>query len=122
MSRTATIVERERGDAVCERCLIARGPWTRLKGLLGRRELSSEEGLLLQPTSSVHTCFMRFAIDAVFLDRSLTVIDVVPDLRRWRIAGRRGARAVLELKAGECERRGLRPGDRLAILAASRQA
>jgi uncharacterized membrane protein (UPF0127 family) len=119
MSRRARIVDRERGHAICERCLVARGPWTRLKGLLGRRELSSEEGLLLRPTSSIHTCFMRFAIDVVFLDRSFTVIDVMPDLGCWRMAGRRGARAVLELKAGECERRGLQPGDRLAILAAS---
>jgi uncharacterized membrane protein (UPF0127 family) len=65
---------------------------------------------------------MRFAIDAVFLDESLGVLDVVPDLGRWRIAARRGARAVLELKAGECERRGIRPGDGLAILDASRPA
>jgi uncharacterized membrane protein (UPF0127 family) len=116
MSAMGTIVDTRRGRVVCERCVVARNPWTRLKGLLGSRELSSQEGLLLRPTSSIHTCFMRFAIDAVFLDRSLTVIDVVPGMGRWRIAARRGARAVLELRAGECERRGIRPGDRLSVI------
>ncbi len=115
------VVERERGQVVCERCLVAANPWTRLKGLLGRRELSSEEGLLLRPAAAIHTWFMRFPIDAVFLDRNLTVLEVVPRLGRWRTAGRRGARAVLELRAGECERRGIGPGDRLVVLDASRQ-
>ena len=59
--------------------------------------------------------FMRFAIDAVFLDRDLRVVDVIPNLRPWRIAGRRGARAVLELPAGEASRRGIRPGERLVL-------
>jgi hypothetical protein len=120
MSGGETIVDRERGHVVCERCVVARDPFTRLKGLLGRRELPSEEGLLLQPTAAIHTWFMRFPIDAVFLNRSLTVLEVVPDLGRWRMAAHRGARAVLELRAGECERRGIRPGDRLAVLDPSR--
>jgi uncharacterized membrane protein (UPF0127 family) len=115
MSGEATLVDHRRGVVVCERCVVAADPWHRLKGLLGRREISSEEGLLLRPAAAIHTCFMRFPIDAVFLDRSLTVLSVVPALGRWRTARRRGARAVLELKAGECERRGINPGDRLAV-------
>ena len=59
--------------------------------------------------------FMRFAIDAVFLDRDGVVLDVVAGLRPWRMATRRGARAVLELAAGECERRGVRAGERLEV-------
>jgi uncharacterized protein len=58
---------------------------------------------------------MRFPIDVVFLDRELRVLKVVPRLSPWRFASGRGARAVLELAAGECERRGLRPGDRLVM-------
>ena len=61
---------------------------------------------------------MRFPIDVVFLDRELTVLDVVPDLVPWRAAGKRGAKAVLELPAGEAARRGLEPGDRLDVAAA----
>jgi len=84
-----------------------------MKGLLGRKGLPSGEGLLLRPAGSVHTWFMRFPIDAVFLDGEGRVLKIAADLRPWRAAGCRGARAVLELSSGESERRGVRPGDRL---------
>jgi hypothetical protein len=83
--------------------------------LLGRDELAPDEGLLLTPESSVHTWFMRFPIDLVFLEADLTVLAVRERVRPWRTAGHRGSRAVLELPAGTCEQRGLRPGDRLAL-------
>ena len=57
----------EDGRVVCERCAVADGFTSRLLGLQGRRELLRDEGLLLSPSSSVHTAFMRFAIDVVFL-------------------------------------------------------
>jgi uncharacterized membrane protein (UPF0127 family) len=57
--------------------------------------------------------FMRFAIDAVFLDRDLRVLKIAADLKPWRAAGKRGAKAVLEIPAGEAARRGLSVGDRL---------
>jgi len=85
-----------------------------MKGLLGRKGLPSGEGLLLRPAGSVHTWFMRFPIDAVFLDGEGRVLKIAADLRPWRAAGCRGARAVLELSSGESERRGVRPGDRLS--------
>ncbi len=116
MANTVTVVDAERGTVVCERCVVAATPVTRVKGLLGRRHLPPEEGVLIRPTSAVHTSFMRFAIDVVFLDGDLTVVDVVEELRPWRAAGRRGAKSVLELAAGEAARRSLRPGDRLALV------
>jgi uncharacterized membrane protein (UPF0127 family) len=108
-------VERADGSTVCERCRVAENPLTRLKGLLGRREIPSGEGLLLRPVGAIHTWFMRFPIDAVFLDRELSVVGVVADLKPWRVAGRRGARSVLELPAGECARLALRPQERLRL-------
>jgi uncharacterized protein len=105
----------EAGETVVERCAIADKPWSRMRGLLGRRSLPEGEGILLRPASSVHMFFMRFAIDVVWLDRDLRVLDVRPNLRPWRMAGRRGARAALEVAAGECERVGLSAGDRLAL-------
>ena len=106
-------LRREDGTIVCERCLLAETALTRMRGLLGRRELPSGEGILLKPASSVHMAFMRFPIDAVFLDRDLRVVKVAEDLRPWRAAGSRQAKAVLELPAGEARRRGLTLGDRL---------
>jgi uncharacterized membrane protein (UPF0127 family) len=108
-------LKREDGSVVCERCKLADSAPSRMKGLLGRKSLPHDEGVLLRPAGSVHTAFMRFPIDVVFLDRDLAVLDVVPELKPWRTAGRRGAKAVLELAAGEAARRGLRPGVRLAL-------
>jgi uncharacterized membrane protein (UPF0127 family) len=110
---TGVAIRREEGTIVCERCLLAETALTRMRGLLGRRELPSGEGILLRPASSVHMAFMRFPIDAVFLDRDLRVVKIAADLRPWRAAGSRGAKAVLELPAGEAKKRGLTAGDRL---------
>ncbi|TML53728.1 MAG: DUF192 domain-containing protein [Actinobacteria bacterium] len=98
------------GTVVCERCLLAETPLARMRGLLGRSGLPAGEGLLLRPAASIHMAFMRFPIDAVFLDSTDRVVKVVAELKPWRMAGCRGARAVLELPAGEASRRGLVPG------------
>lgn len=106
-------LKRENGDVVCDRCVVADSPVSRMRGLLGRSELRPGEGLLLRPASAIHTWFMRFPIDAVFLDRDWRVVGISDDVRPWRAASRRGAKAVLELPAGESSRRGLALGDQL---------
>jgi uncharacterized protein len=111
----AVALRREDGKIVCERCLLAETALTRMRGLLGRRSLPSGEGVLLKPASSVHMAFMRFAIDAVFLDGDLRVVKIAADLKPWRAAGARGAKSVLEIPAGEAARRGLTVGDRLTV-------
>src|ERR671936_62298 len=116
MSARERTLLREDGAVVCARCVVADRPWSRTRGLLGRTGLEPGEGLLLRPASSIHMFFMRFAIDAVFLDRELVVRKVVPDLKPWRVAFRAGAKAVLELPAGEAARRELRAGDRLELV------
>jgi uncharacterized protein len=105
------------GTVVCERVLVADSPLSRLKGLLGREGLERGEGLLLRPASAVHTCFMRFPIDAVFLNRDLVVLGIADGLEPWRAAARRGAKAVLELPAGASASSGLRVGDELTLAA-----
>lgn len=101
---------------MCERCTVASSPRARLRGLLGRRVLPPGEGLLLRPCASVHTCFLRFPIDVVLLDADDRVVAVVERLPPWRMAGHRRTKAVLELAAGEAQRRAINPGDRLPIL------
>ena len=86
-----------------------------MRGLLGRRSLPAGEGILLRPAGSIHTFFMRFPIDAVFLDRDLLVLRIERSLGPWRTASWHGAKAVVELASGECERRGIEIGDALAV-------
>jgi uncharacterized membrane protein (UPF0127 family) len=109
------VVRQQGGEVVCERCVVADSIWLRTKGLLGRASLPDGEGILLRPGSSIHMFFMRFPIDAVFLDRELRVLGVAADLKPWRMASKRGAKAVLELPAGTCERRGVREGNLLVL-------
>ena len=111
----ATALLDQTGVVAVPHCSVAETVPARLRGLLGRRGLKPGEGLLLRPASSVHTAFMRFPIDVAFLDHDLRVIKVTEDLRPWRMAGRRGARAVLERSVGECARRGIVPGARLHL-------
>jgi uncharacterized membrane protein (UPF0127 family) len=112
-------VEREDGTVVCERCVVADTPLQRLRGLLGRKDLDADAGMLLRRVNAIHMFFMRFAIDAIFVDKELAVVKVREQVRPWRVAGARGAKAVLELHAGEARRRGVAPGDRLRIVAAA---
>src|SRR3954467_14389429 len=119
MSGARVTVTDRQDRVVCERCAVADRPLARLRGLLGRSELPAGQGLWLRPSPSIHTWFMRFPIDVVFLDGEQRVLDVVPALGPWRMAARRGARAVLELAAGEASRRGVRPGAKLELTPAS---
>ena len=111
MGKPTVTLHRASGDAVCERCRVADGPLARMRGLLGRKSLPPGEGILLRPAGSVHTFFMRFPIDVVFLDREGRVVGVEREVPPWRTAARRGARAVLELAGGESARVGLVEGD-----------
>ena len=111
-SRRASL-QRQDGRVVCEQLLVAARPLRRMRGLLGRSSLPAGEGILLRPAGSIHTFFMRFPIDVVFLDAEDVVVGIEPELAPWRTAGRRGAAKVVELAAGECVRRGVTLGDRL---------
>ena len=106
-------LSRPDGRVVCERCLVAARPLRRMRGLLGRRNLPAGEGILLRPAGSIHTFFMRFPIDAVFLDRDGVVVGIERELGPWRTAKRKGAKAVLEVASGEAARCGLTVGDAL---------
>lgn len=102
------------GRVACERCSVANRPWTRLRGLLGRSGLEAGEGMLFPRTGSIHTMFMRFPIDVVFLDAELRVLSVRQAVPAWRAVKERGAKATLELAAGEAARAGIAAGDSLA--------
>jgi uncharacterized protein len=100
------------GPFVC-RCRVASSFASRFRGLMGVAQLPPGTGLLLPRTSSMHTHFMRFPIDVVFLDSDRRIVSVTPALRPWRFAKAKGANSVLELAAGECDRLGLTAGTAL---------
>jgi uncharacterized membrane protein (UPF0127 family) len=101
------------GRVVCDTCHLADRPHTRLRGIMGWKGMRRGEGMLIRPTFSIHTMFVRFPIDVVFLDKEMRIVSIAHDLKPWRFAGSRKAKSVLELAAGECRRLGLERGDRL---------
>jgi uncharacterized protein len=108
-------LKRPDGSLLSSRCTVADSPKQRARGLLGRRKLEPGEALYLA-TSSIHTHFMRFPIDAIFLDSDMQIVRIRHRLKPWRFAFRRGAAGVVELEAGACERVGLGLGERLALV------
>ena len=73
---------------------------SRRRGLLGRDGMNEGEALMLSPCTAIHTFFMRFAIDVIFVDRDSRVVRTVSRMRPWRIAIAWRARSVIELPAG----------------------
>jgi uncharacterized membrane protein (UPF0127 family) len=100
---------------VATRCEVANSFLTRGFGLIGRSGLAPGEGLLITKTGSITMLFMRFAIDAIFVDRSMRVLRVAEGLRPWvpAVVAPRGTDGVLEVPAGTAARTGTQAGDEL---------
>lgn len=103
---------------LAEEVLLAFDFWSRLKGLLGAGSLPEGRGLLLKPCQGVHSFFMRFAFDAIFLDAELRVVHIIESLPPFRISPViREACSVLELPTGTVRRSGSKVGDQLSLKA-----
>jgi uncharacterized membrane protein (UPF0127 family) len=108
------LINQANNTPVVEQLLVAETLSERMRGLLGRRALPKDTGLLIRPCRSIHMWFMRFPIDAAFLDADLRVLRTVRGLRPWRLAfAPRKTHCVLETAAGVLDR--LKTGDRLAL-------
>ena len=89
------------GGIVGQRVRVADGFWSRLVGWQFRARPDGGEGLLLAPCASIHTCFLRFALDLVCVDGGGFVAAVMRNIRPWRVVwAPRGTHAILELPGG----------------------
>ena len=87
----------------------------RRRGLLGRTGLEPGAAMVLAPCSGIHTFFMRFAIDVLFVRRDGVVLKVCASVQPWRVAIAPRASAAIELPAGTTARAGVQSGDLLVI-------
>ena len=88
----------------------------RLKGLIGRKDLGSSEGLFIPQCPSIHTFFMNFPIDVIFTDRDLKILKLFKNLPPNRMVfGGLKSRNTFELKSGQIENFGLKKGDELYV-------
>ena len=117
--KTVSIHNTTRDQVLCQNCIVADNPLTRMKGLLGRETLGEDEGLLIVPCSSIHMWGMKFALDVIFLTRENAVTDFVENIVPGKIyASKRHhgkAHAALEVAAGTAARNGLQSGDQLEV-------
>jgi uncharacterized membrane protein (UPF0127 family) len=105
-----------KNKVVVENIIMADSFAKRLKGLMGKKALGKSEALMLMSCKSIHTCFMRFPIDVVFLDMNYKVIQMRENLQPWRmLGGKKKAYFVLELTEGTIAYKGISVGDILIM-------
>ena len=101
--------------AVADRVEVAVTRSARRRGLLGRARLAVSDAMVLAPCAAVHTMFMQFAIDVVFVDKEGRVVRLVRDLSPWRMAVAPFAHAVVELPVGGIGANRVAVGDQLYL-------
>jgi uncharacterized membrane protein (UPF0127 family) len=110
------LVNQRTDESLAERIEVAVTRRDRRKGLLGRTDFEASSALIIAPCFSIHTMFMRFDIDAVFVDEDGRAVKVVRDMAPWRVALDPSAHAVVELPAGSLRDRQVNVGDRLYLV------
>lgn len=104
----------DRGTTLGTRVRIASSFVDRGLGLMMRAGIRDGGGIFITHSASIHSFFMRFRFDAVFVDKENRVTRIVPSMRQWWVAfGGRGAKDVIELPAGTAAATGTQPGDLL---------
>lgn len=115
-NKTFRAVNVTTGRVIAEKVQIAKDFRSRSKGLLGRQGLPRDEGLLIKPCNSIHTFFMKFPMDAIFMNRDGRVLRVCTDIKPWRLCGcLAGGYMVLELAQGVSLRSDVSVGDVIKI-------
>ncbi len=116
MQATHQVTNATRHTLVATDVIKANTLWSRFWGLMGKPGLPKGQGLWIEPCCDIHSCFMRFPFDAVFVDRDHTVLHCIEAMVPWRISRFvRGGRAVLELPAGTIQQSQTQVGDRLML-------
>ncbi len=101
---------------LAKRATLAVRTIERMKGLLGRDDLEDDGGLVIEPCNSIHTFFMRFPIDVLFLDREGRIVRTYENLPPWRMTRiHTSAQCVVELPAGRLSDTGTTAGDRILL-------
>jgi uncharacterized protein len=114
--RERSIVHQPTGEVIASKVRLANTFLTRLRGLMFRLRLAPGSGLWLRPCQGIHTFWMFFPIDVIFLDRELRIVRLVEKLRPFRLTRPHfAAHSVLELEAGTISKCGLKVGERLEV-------
>ena len=109
------ITNRTRNTILGSRVDLASSFWSRLKGFIGRQEPKPGEGILFLRCDGIHTYWMSFDLDVLFLDEKGRVLDLLRAIQPWKRTRRvSGARYVLEVPVGTIDASGTTVGDELS--------
>lgn len=104
-------------ELLIEQLDIAESFWSRGKGLLGRKNLPANEALWIKPCNNIHTFFMKFAIDCIFIDKKMEIKKLAENVVPFRFVGPFWkSHSVIELKSGFIESKKLKIGDHLYVV------
>ncbi len=110
------LIDETRKELIAAEVIEANTFFNKLFGLITRRRLRDREGFLIKNCSSIHTFWMRYSIDVVFLDKNNQVLAIYYDLKPFRATPFiKNAFFVLELKSGTIEKTSLKPGDLISF-------
>ncbi len=110
------LINKTNGKVLVENFEVADTPAKRMKGLLGRETMASGEGLHIIPCNNIHSFFMKFKFDAVFIDKKNKVRCIVENMSPARIKFCFWAHSVIELPAGVIADTGTMPGDEIGFV------
>jgi len=111
------LVNSSNGIVLASHVEVAKSFIKRLKGLIGRRGLEKGEALILLPCNCIHTCFMSFPIDILFIDREMSVLHIMENIKPFRFSPIiTRSYLVAELPAGSLADTGTSPGDSLQFI------
>ena len=106
------VIDERTGRVVGTNVRTADGPWGSFAGLMFKKKLPAGHGLLFQPARGIHTHFMRFSIDLIFLDKGNRVKKIREAMAPWRFDFTNAA-GVIEMNAGSAREMDIQPGDQL---------
>ncbi len=113
---TYTIIEKNKRNIISQTAQVADNFFKRLIGLMFKKSIDPDYGLIFYEVNSIHTFFMRFPIDIVFLDKNNQIIRICQALRPWRMVFCRHGKTTIELPAHKASENSLKTGDFLEIL------
>ncbi|MGZ3768822.1 MAG: DUF192 domain-containing protein [Bdellovibrio sp.] len=112
----AALINKATNEILIPTLEIAKTFSTRGKGLLGRTSLPEQEALWIHRCNSIHTFFMKFSIDCIFVDKNLKVKAIYENVQPWRlILPVWGASSVIELSSGAVSKKKVQVGDQLYV-------
>lgn len=117
MAKLYKIQHGDKAQLLIENLELAESFFARGKGLLGRKSLEASSALWIKPCNNIHTCFMNFAIDVIFVNKKMEIVKIASDTKPYKIVGPFWkSSSVIETAAGCAQKWNLQVGDQLYVV------